>query len=406
VRPSAAAVLVATSTLLGMVGAVVVPVSAAADVRTPTMGGYSSVGGAGPLLEPFGAIAPFDMAAYMSSHAVDLRTLLSAAPPASDVTVWWGGLQDERRHELALTSSSLVGNLDGIPYAARDAANRHALESQAAAASPASHRAAKLRNVETALRSEPGEPAKSLIGFDTSGEWRASIAVGDLAHADYVTYLVPGMYFSVGEQTTAWVERAEALYDLQRQWLERLGDTESSVAVVAWIGYPTPDVPNSTNLKAAIEGADHLESALLGLRSLRADDEPHVSVVAHSYGSTVALLALQRKTAWVDNLVVLGSPGSDAATVDALGVAPGGVYAAAAPYDPVPVSGFFGSDPMSPEYGATVLSVAGGIDPFSCEALGGSVGHNEYFSDGSRSMRNLALVGIGQGRLAAMPLSD
>lgn len=416
-RPRAAAVLVATSTLVGMVGVFVAPAAAVADVRTPAMGGYSALsgysalggnsvmGGTGPLLEPFGAIAPFDIGAYVGDQNVDARTLLDSAPPPADVAQWWRGLHDERRATLTATTSSLVGNLDGVPFAVRDTANRYSLSEQLAAAQHSPKTAAKLRNVEAALRSQPGDPAKSLVMFDTTQEWRAAIAVGDIATADYVTYLIPGMYFTVGAQTDDWVDRARALYELQREWLDRLGERDATVAVVGWIGYQTPDVPNSTNLTAATGGADRLESALLGLRSLRTGDEPHVSVIAHSYGSTTALLALQRETVTVDDLVVLGSPGSDAPDAAALGVAAGGVYAAAAPYDPVPMSGFFGSDPMSPDYGATILSVDGGIDPLSCEALGGSVGHNEYFADGSRSMRNLALVGIGRGDLAARPLA-
>jgi hypothetical protein len=45
------------------------------------------------------------------------------------------------------------------------------------------------------------------------------------------------------------------------------------------------------------------------------------------------------------------------------------------------------------------MSVAGGIDQITQDVLAASTGHNEYFSAGTESIRNMALIGIGHGEL-------
>ena len=43
------------------------------------------------------------------------------------------------------------------------------------------------------------------------------------------------------------------------------------------------------------------------------------------------------------------------------------------------------------------MGVSGGIDAIMREVLLASTGHNEYFSAGTESIRNFALIGIGKG---------
>ena len=129
----------------------------------------------------------------------------------------------------------------------------------------------------------------------------------------------------------------------------------------------------------------------------RGDDQPYLSVLSHSYGSTAALLSLEEDAVSVDALALVGSPGSPARTVHDLHVTDGNVWVGAADWDPIPASGVFGSQPTSVEYGAHRFSVASGTDPVTGEALAGAVTHNDYFSPGGSSLRNLALIGIGEG---------
>jgi pimeloyl-ACP methyl ester carboxylesterase len=120
-------------------------------------------------------------------------------------------------------------------------------------------------------------------------------------------------------------------------------------------------------------------------------------VQAHSYGATAALLALKAHAFSVDALALVGAAGSPAGSVHELAVPAGDVFVGEAVWDGVATSGFFGSDPAAPAYGAVRLGTAGGRDPVSGAALRPAVGHNGYFTPGSESMRNLALVGIGRG---------
>jgi pimeloyl-ACP methyl ester carboxylesterase len=150
-------------------------------------------------------------------------------------------------------------------------------------------------------------------------------------------------------------------------------------------------------MENAEQGRDSLAGSITGLQALRTGDEPYLSVVAHSYGSTAALLALQEYDFQIDALALVGSPGSPASSVSQLHVNHGNVFVGEAAWDPIPNSAYFGSDPGSANYGAKPMGVGGGIDGITREVLLASVGHNEYFSAGTESMRNFALIGIGRG---------
>jgi hypothetical protein len=244
------------------------------------------------------------------------------------------------------------------------------------------------------------------------GQGRAAIVLGDLRTADYVSYLVPGMFFTIENQMGDWSNAAAQLHAEQVEWLERFAERDaakagatsgatSTVATVAWIGYHTPNLTNVGALDNAIEGRDSLASAIEGLQAVRASDEPYVTVIAHSYGSTAALMALTEDSFEIDALAMVGSPGSDAQSVDELHVRGGNVWVGEAAWDPVPNSSFFGSDPGSPSYGAKRIGVDGGTDVITREPLAGSIGHNEYFGAGSQSMRNLALIAIDRGEFVS-----
>ena len=93
---------------------------------------------------------------------------------------------------------------------------------------------------------------------------------------------------------------------------------------------------------------------------------------------------------------MVGSPGSPAENVGQLKVRDGNVWVADAALDPVASTGVFGSQPLSAAYGAHHFGVDGAVDPLTGARLAGSVGHVDYFTAGSESFRNMALIGIGQ----------
>ncbi|MBG6053730.1 hypothetical protein IWX81_000120 [Salinibacterium sp. CAN_S4] len=404
-----------------------------------------------------------DISKYVAAHPDAIGSLLASPPPPRDVTLWWASLDPGARSTLGSATPQLIGNLEGIPVQVRDGANRTVLSSTinsldrlvssdagrsvienarqqlkmlqsisdaldgVATGDPSDVSPSDISVSATArsagtLASDPvgntvshaDEASRTLLTLDVAGQGRAAIVLGNLETADYVTYLVPGMFFTIENQMGAWAEAADELYEQQLEWLSYFdsrsefssgqsssaqpGSEHTSVATVAWIGYHTPNLTNVGGIQNADEGRDALASAIKGLQSLRAADEPYITVIAHSYGSTAALMALTEYDFEVDALALVGSPGSPAKSVDDLHVRGGNVYVGEGAWDPIPNSSYFGSDPGAASYGARHMSVAGGKDSLTGEPLLASNGHNEYFSPGTESMRNFALISIGKGQ--------
>ncbi|MGY6496667.1 MAG: alpha/beta hydrolase [Microcella sp.] len=379
------------------------------------------------LLRQLGALPAAETARVIAANPQLVERTLARPPAPRQVDRWWTSLDGATQLSLVSAAPRLVGNLDGVPFAMRDVANRSHLRSVVNAlelADPmtlgASQRLQQreqlqmLYSVLDALGPATANPPRQLISLDVEGQGKAAIVVGDLATADYVSYLMPGMFISVQQSMVEWVDTAARLHDEQVSWLTLLdsasgpsnaGDASNAdnastptVATVAWIGYQTPHLLNVGSLDLAYEGRDAIASAVLGLQTLRGDNAPYLSLLAHSYGSTAAMLALTETSATVDALAMIGSPGAPGASVATLNVR-GDVFVGEAAWDPIPNSSFFGLDPGSSDFGARAMSVAGGIDVITNRVLEGSTGHNAYFSPGTESMRNLALVAINRGEL-------
>ena len=364
------------------------------------------------LLDQLSILPSPTLSQYVKDHPEAIRDVLSTPIAAGDVSIWWKAATPAVRAKLITATPDLVGNLDGIPFRTRDLANRAYLTNAIAELErqlssgvgrgmnvEVTNHLHMLTKIDKALESAKRESARTLVSLDTESPGRAAIVVGDLASADYVSYLIPGMFFTIDGQVDDWANTASTLYQDQNSWLARLGESSSSVATVAWIGYQTPHLLNVGSLALADEGAGFLTRAIEGLQNLRGTNQPYISVMAHSYGSTAAMIALQQGNFQIDALAVVGSPGSSAQSASALAVRGGNVYVGEAGWDPVVNTAFYGSDPGAPSYGAFRMSVAGGIDAITNTALGASYGHNEYFQPGSESMRNMALIGIGAGGL-------
>ncbi len=384
--------------------------------RSPDLGGstapFETLRGVA-FLDRLTELSRTDAISIIGGNPAAIAELSTRPPAAATVADWWSAAPVRTRSALLSAAPQVVGNLEGVPLKVRDVANRgvlertadeiearldgHAGRAERAALVAQQH---MLEQVELALASDDGA-VRRLVALDTEGEGRAVIAVGDVATADFVSYLVPGMFFGVDAQIVAWTETAADVVRAQQEWLDELrpGDP-ATVAAVAWIGYQTPSLLNVASMELARDGRDALTASLRGLRAERGDDQPYISILAHSYGSTAALLSLEEDDVWVDALVLVGSPGSTARSVDALHVADANVWVGAAEWDPIPASGVFGSQPLSPSYGAKRFSVAPGVDPLTGEVLDGAMSHNDYFAPGGSSLRNLALISIGEGEYA------
>jgi hypothetical protein len=367
------------------------------------------------LLDQLSGLSGDLVSEFMQQNPKTVANLLANPPSARDVSVWWTTRSSTQQRTLLHDAPAVVGNLNGVPFAVRDQANRTYLSQSLAglkkqlASTPGRAASAELRarihtleQIDKALAGTRSDPHRTLVTVDTSYPGRAAIITGDLDTADYVTYLVPGMFFTIDGQVGDWADTATQLYKDQTAWLKHFAATDpqarnKSVATVAWIGYETPHLLTVGNLDLANQGADYLTRAIEGLQELRGSRQPFVTVIAHSYGSTAAMIALQQHTFQIDALAVVGSPGSAAQSVSELSVRGGNVFVGEAAWDPVVNTAFYGSDPGAPSYGAHPMGVNGGIDPITHKQLRASYGHNEYFVPGSESLRTMALIGIDEG---------
>lgn len=260
------------------------------------------------------------------------------------------------------------------------AANRAdaAQASRMAAAHGYAHRAAVDRDLAS--------PSRHLLSFDGRGPGRVTEVIGDLAHADRVAVLVPGSDTSLDTYDRF---RADALA-LSRE-LTRRAPAGTHPAVVAWLGYETPDTVSTTVLttRRAERAAPHLRQLVRELRGVTGR-AARIAPVCHSYGSVVCGRAAAGLA--VSDIVLLGSPGTGADTVAALHTR-ARVWAARGdddwvanvPHARADLLGRtfgFGADPVAPAFGARVFPAGRG-------------GHSDYFSPGSPSLANLARIVLG-----------
>lgn len=351
----------------------------------------------------------------------------------ADNNAYWDTLTEAQRKDLIDQHPELVGNLDGIPAAARDDANRTRLPAEIVAAEAelaraqhafdnpslasqfgqlvagdlgttvdddlrrAEEKLAALRAVERAT-----ENGGQLLVLDSSGEMvKAAVAAGDVDTADHVSVSVPGMTTTVQQNLESQVDQTAALREQTDDQLRAQGRGGETVATVAWLGYEPPgwgsftddwDITDTVATSGqAEEGGASLAGFVNGVDASRADD-PHLTTLAHSYGSTTAGYGLQRGTG-VDDAVFYGSPGLGTSDVADLGVTPGHVYVAEAQGDPVADLGTFGTDPnLLP--GVTHLSTQAGVSPDGVDRTASS-GHSEYTRDGTMSQYNQSTIVAG-----------
>ncbi|MEV2210999.1 alpha/beta hydrolase [Streptomyces sp. NPDC050997] len=225
-------------------------------------------------------------------------------------------------------------------------------------------------------------PSRRFLAFDGRGSGRTAEVLGDLAHADRVAVLVPGSDTSLDT------------YDRFRATATHLWtalDRDPRVAVVAWLGYETPDTVSTTVATSgrAEQAAPHLREFIRQLRGI-VGEKARLSLLCHSYGSVVCGRAAAGLD--VDDIALVGSPGTGADTVAGLHTR-ARVWAARGSDDwvgEVPhvradlfgTTVGFGTDPLSPSFGARVFAAGDG-------------GHSDYFAPGSASLTNLARIVLG-----------
>ncbi|MCM1940012.1 alpha/beta hydrolase family protein [Streptomyces sp. G3] len=230
-------------------------------------------------------------------------------------------------------------------------------------------------------------PSRHLLAFDGRGAGLVTEVLGDLAHADRVAVLVPGSDTSID---TYGRFRAAALA-LHRQ-LVADAPAGTRTAVVTWLGYETPGTVSTT-----VATTDRADRAAPGLRDLVDDlrritgPDTRVALLCHSYGSVVCARAADGLD--VADIALVGSPGTGADTVAGLR-ADARIWAGRGSDDwvehvPHVSAGLFGTtvgfgtDPVSPDFGARVFDAGDG-------------GHSDYFDTGSLSLTNLTRIALGE----------
>lgn len=340
------------------------------------------------------------------------------------VKAWWDSLTTEEQEWYVKNHPESIGDLEGVDYWARDQANRTLLDEEIdlledlksrydAAFFPWEKQAildeAGVKDLEEKLKDAyairetlegggDGE-VRQLVSFDlTTDDSVAVISIGDLDTADNVTFMVPGIDTRVEKSMEEQGDTAQALRDKQ------LALGSSNTAVVAWLGYETPDnIPEMTEDKWAIAGAKTLVNDLEGLSATRGwePNSARLDVVSLSYGSTVAMNALTQ-TDVVGTLTIVGSAGYEE-TVGGVGDlklnGPGSVYVSEAAGDWMASRARWLSDRGDP--GAWT-----GITPFGSDGDGVLTSTTEhggyvdgdgrgYFDPGTESLNNIGLITMG-----------
>ncbi|CAM5369895.1 hypothetical protein GCM10010329_15740 [Streptomyces spiroverticillatus] len=316
-------------------------------------------------------------------------------PQGSPGTVerFFGGLTPDRQSALARKHPLVVGNLNGAPVPLRYAANRYALATARDTEAQRMHdsrlsRAGKadadrrMHRFAALLRNK-----RQVLAFDPDGGGRVAEVFGNLQRAERISVVVPGVDTNVVnfERTflrySSPVGMATSLYDA-----ERAADPATRTAVIAWADYTAPaGLGMDAMVGAPAEAGARRLVALAGVLPGRAP----VALFCHSYGSVVCGLAARRLPERVTDIAVSGSPGMRVDNAAGLG-SRARVWAMRDADDwiaDVPHLEFgglgHGSDPVSPEFGARVLSAKT------------AVGHTGYFVPGTDSIGNFARIGVG-----------
>ncbi|MBB5625683.1 alpha/beta hydrolase [Sphaerisporangium krabiense] len=359
---------------------------------------------------------------------VNLQNTGKDATLASRLNVWWQQLSPTTQQSLLSQRPQLIGSLNGLPAATRDQANRAYLEGAKVVLDEQINelralpypglvsrtmkdtelKRRQLASVETALAlgGKDGRPPAYLLQLELGDRGKTAISYGNPDEADNIVTYVPGTDTKLDGFGGSDAKRAAYLWNQANS-----SAPNKKIASIAWLGYEPPQWGEThssrhtvLNRSAAEAGAPLLASFTDGLHAAhKAASDVRLSVLGHSYGSTVVGLATQQRFhGFADQVIFVGSPGVGVDTARQLGV--GSVWVGEAPNDPVgdlgkasPITPL-GKDPSGKEFGAHHFYVPdNGASTLSFK------GHSSYWGDTERgwdqfspAMQNLGLLVNGQ----------
>lgn len=280
---------------------------------------------------------------------------------------------------MIVEHADVIGNLEGVDYTSRDQANRIMLpirrkevmreaaryeqtlgpnptEEQRAEMDRLRNRVRAIRQIEDTLKKESSDGVpRYLMSLDTAGaNVLAAVSQNNPDDAGHIGVIVPGMTTSVAGSLGEYDGHATTM----RKAAEEVVKDGQKVAMVEFFGYDAPpSVTEASNTFMAVLGANKLANFLNGIDAVREHGagDAHITVAAHSYGSTTAgIAATLVADGVIDDLVQFGSPGSGVQDVGEFHVPEGHTYVSAAPYVNDMVQGvgpdvMFGKNPTEME---------------------------------------------------------
>lgn len=286
-------------------------------------------------------------------------------PSTEQAAAWWDSLTEEEQEHYVESYPELIGGMDGVDGWARDKANRYLLdrdialaEHQVAAGDPTPEvieQLEEMRELRKSLNSADGEVRQLLMyevptGEDGNYHMHAAVSIGDIDTADHLSTFVPGMTTNVRDSIGQYTTDMHNLNAIAQGKLDAMGSNET-VATIAWLGYDAPGGPESIvqvdsmddvkpgdiplilpqgeyqepaifsvdasviTPERAAQGGQNLTSFLEGIHDSRVYDSagsnnPHMSVLGHSYGSTTSSYGVaDARPGVVDDYGVFGTPG-------------------------------------------------------------------------------------------------
>lgn len=233
--------------------------------------------------------------------------------------------------------------------------------------------------------------SRCFLAADAPGGTRIVEAFGNVAEAEHIAVLVPGNGHNLGNYFTdkgpnSPSERGRLLLRAMREL-----DPGARCAVVVWVGYDAPaNLASAADNRPAHHGAPDLVRLTQFLPS-----HAHITLVGHSYGTTVCGLALADPRTHADDCIAVGSPGMGVRCADEF-FGDTTIWAAQGPSDwirhfPHGQIGHLGlgTPPLDRRIGARRIDT------------GEISGHCSYFLAGTESLRNV--VAITMARYTDVP---
>ena len=343
---------------------------------------------------------------------------------------WWTSLSEKEQQSIIDHHPEWIGNLNGIPMAARDQANRKRLAemkrkteeqlrntpSTTEVEDPQTGQKyvidnpdygklkEKFKDIEALEKSMNSDDSKNvgrtliLLDDSQSDHLRAAVGSGDIDRADNVLVFTPGIQSKVSSTLAtedggrgSGVEHTENIMDESGlSWRKNDPNKgQGTTAGITYLGYDSPST--GIRIAPAEEGGRDLANLYEGIQSTHEGD-PHLVTVGYSYGSLVDGYARQLTHA-PDDAIVVGSPGlplyggGNANHSNYFNMAPGTMYAAEASDDYIAGSHVHGVSPTDPK-GSDFVSLETG----EADGLKGVTGHNDYFERGSTSAHGMGQI--------------